>query len=73
MQFPDVLEPWKSVGRRLLSDKRIGEVLFSGPTYQIEIKDTMQSFWVFLQLSPEHAVKDIFHTLFADLFLHFMA
>ncbi|MBS0654253.1 MAG: DEAD/DEAH box helicase, partial [Verrucomicrobia bacterium] len=58
MQYPDFLEPWRSAGRPL--SKRIGDVLFSGPTYQIEIKDTLQSFWVFLQLSDDYSVKDIF-------------
>src|SRR5207245_1077083 len=57
--FPDFLEPWRAAGRKL-ARKNIGEVLFSGATYQIEVKDALQSRWVFLQLSDTLRVKDIF-------------
>lgn len=60
VQFPDFLEPWRKAGRALVLHKKIGDVLFSGPTYQIEVKDTLETRWVFLQLEEQQSVKDIF-------------
>lgn len=62
MHFPDFLEPYRSDGVKLLSQSDSRGFLFSGPTYQIEIKDPKKSepFWVFLQFDDELHFKDLF-------------
>lgn len=61
MQLPDSLEPVRKAGLDLYLKKKIGEIAFSGPTYQIEVEDpqTDDKLWVFLQLD-ESKIKDVF-------------
>ena len=47
-------------GEALLSEGKIGDVLFSGGTYQVEIKINKETFWPFLQISDEGVLKDHF-------------
>jgi hypothetical protein len=44
----------------LVREGKIGELLFSGGTYQVEIKVDKESFWPFLQVSDEGELKDHF-------------
>ncbi len=61
MLFPDTLEPFRHSSKRYLDEGRVKEVLFSGPTYQIEFQDiaTHESVWVFVQFHEEK-IKDLF-------------
>ena len=61
MQLPDFLEPVRQQGFDLFIQKCVGEIAFSGPTYQIEVfdPDSKERFWVFLQLE-ESRIKDVF-------------
>ncbi len=47
-------------GQQLLREGKIGELLFSSGTYQVEIKVGKQTFWPFLQISNEGELKDHF-------------
>jgi superfamily II DNA or RNA helicase len=47
-------------GKVLLREGKIGDLLFSGGTYQVEIKMGTETFWPFLQVSDEGALKDHF-------------
>jgi hypothetical protein len=62
MSFPDVLEPYRDAGIELLKKKCMGEIAFSGPTYQIEVQDPAypEPLWVFLQLDEKNEIKDLF-------------
>ena len=56
--YPDFLEPYRAAGQKL----PVGSLLFSGPTYQVEVKDPHypDSLWVFLQFDEQNAIKDLF-------------
>lgn len=47
-------------GELLVKEGKVGEVLFSGGTYQVEIKVEGESFWPFLQVSDEGVLNDHF-------------
>jgi superfamily II DNA or RNA helicase len=49
-------------GQVLLQEGKIGELLFSGGTYQVEIRINKETFWPFLQISDEGKLKDHFCT-----------
>ena len=60
MFLPDSVEPYRSKGEEYLKNKGIVECTFSGPTYQIGVRDKKgETYWIFLQLSGNE-VKDIF-------------
>lgn len=60
MRFPDFLEPVRKQGYELYARHAIGEIAFSGPTYQIEIFDEKSApIWVFVQLEGQ-SIKDVF-------------
>jgi superfamily II DNA or RNA helicase len=47
-------------GQALFSSGKVGDVIFSGGTYQVEIKMDQETFWPFLQISDEGLLKDHF-------------
>lgn len=47
-------------GEALVREGKIGELLFSGGTYQVEIKVDKEAFWPFLQVSDDGELKDHF-------------
>jgi superfamily II DNA or RNA helicase len=49
-------------GRALLEEGKVGTVLFSEGTYQVEVADAKESFWPFLQLDDAGEVLDRFCT-----------
>ena len=57
MLFPEYLEPFLKEAKELFLEKKVLEVIFSGPTYQVRTPDET---WVFVQLNQEGRVKDIF-------------
>jgi superfamily II DNA or RNA helicase len=61
MGIPDFLESYRADAHRLLEEGAIRDVLFSGPTYQIELRSRREekSAWVFLGLE-EDLVRDLF-------------
>ncbi|MBS0634086.1 MAG: DEAD/DEAH box helicase [Verrucomicrobia bacterium] len=62
MHLPDFLEPYKAAGQKLLSSGAVKGVVFSGPTYQVEVRDPALTdpLWVFLQFDQSNQVKDLF-------------
>lgn len=61
MYLPDFLEAYRASCERYLRTGLIGDVNFSGPTYQVEVLDeaTKEPYWVFVQLE-NNLVKDVF-------------
>ncbi|MGH2611755.1 MAG: DEAD/DEAH box helicase, partial [Rhabdochlamydiaceae bacterium] len=47
-------------GQAFLNEGKIGDLLFSAGTYQVEIKIDKETFWPFLQISDEGGLKDHF-------------
>src|SRR5262245_45789462 len=62
MLFPDFLASFSAAGELLVDAGAIGDVNFTGLTYQIEGHDrgAQDPLWVFLQLDESNAVKDLF-------------
>ncbi len=62
MHIPDFLEPYRLAGQTLLASGAVKGLVFSGPTYQIEILDPVLSdpLWVFLQFDDKEEIKDLF-------------
>lgn len=48
--------------KKLLKQCALGEVLFSGPQYQVEVKDAASAnpYWAFIKLNPEGGIQDAF-------------
>ena len=49
-------------GIDLFNKKKIGQIIFSQGTYQIEVKDETEVFWPFLQLNDFGQIVDCFCT-----------
>lgn len=62
MHIPDFLEPYRLDGQKLLSTGAVKGLVFSGPTYQVEVQDPILSdpLWVFLQFDDKEEIKDLF-------------
>lgn len=62
MHIPDFLEPYRQAGQKLLAAGAVKGLVFSGPTYQVEIHDPVLSdpLWVFLQFDDKEVIKDLF-------------
>ncbi len=60
--FPDFLEPYRAAGQNLVARNAIKGLVFSGPTYQVEVDDPERTLplWVFLQFDEEETIKDLF-------------
>lgn len=60
--IPDFLKNYVTEAEKLIADKAIQDIEFSGPTYQIKIhdKNLAQDYWTFLQLDPQGVLQDAF-------------
>lgn len=47
-------------GGQLLSENKIGSIIFSGGTYQVEVFDKQESYWIFLQFDTNDQLTDYF-------------
>ncbi len=56
--YPDFLEPYRTLGQNL----KVSGLVFSGPTYQVEVNDPhfTDPLWVFLQFDEREKIKDLF-------------
>ena len=60
MVFPDFLEEFRAHNlQKRLPKPAVGHILFSNATYQVEVKDGAESYWVFVQLDGR-VCRDIF-------------
>lgn len=62
MQLPEFLREFRVEAERILSDGLIGQIEFSGSTYQVQVQDpaSNKEVWAFLQLDPQGYIKDCF-------------
>ncbi|MGE0634303.1 MAG: hypothetical protein AB7O96_17950 [Pseudobdellovibrionaceae bacterium] len=62
MDFPDELLPYKELALEYLAEGRVGEIEFSGGTYQVQVIDfsTDNVLWVFIQLDKKGLISDTF-------------
>lgn len=62
MQLPDFLKPYREQALEILDAKLIGEIDFSGSTYQVQVIDPISSkaVWAFLQLDKHGKLIDSF-------------
>lgn len=62
MALPDFLKPFTAEAERYLAEGLVGEIDFSGPTYQVQMQDpnTQEQVWAFLQLDDRGQIKDSF-------------
>lgn len=61
-------EKFREKGKDLFRKGFVREVLFSGPTYQIEVYDPeeQETYWPFLQFDEDLILKDAFCSCFSD-------
>lgn len=62
MDIPESMLPFLQEGRALWKEGKVGEVLFSGRTYQVEILTGKASLWTFLQFDESAHLVDAFCT-----------
>lgn len=62
MTLPDFLKSFAVESERYLQEGLIGEIDFSGPTYQVQMQDLVsgEQIWAFLQLDSRGQIKDSF-------------
>lgn len=62
MKLPDNLEPYRGIAEEYLAENRIGDIEFSGATYQVQVSDfnTDQPVWAFIQLDKSGSISDAF-------------
>lgn len=62
VSLPDDLKPYRQEAEQALRQGSVKDIEFSGPTYQVLVKDpaSLQDFWVFLQLEGKGEIKDSF-------------
>lgn len=62
MQLPGFLKKFREQAKQILKDGLVGEIEFSGGTYQVQVTDpaTRKEAWAFLQLDARGQVKDCF-------------
>lgn len=62
MHLPALLKKYQSEAEEYLAEKRVRDIEFSGPTYQVQVidKDTEEPVWAFLQLEGRGHIKDCF-------------
>lgn len=58
--LPQNLRPFKHAAEKLLKQHAVPELLFSGGTYQIAVKEAEEPEWVFMQFEAEGPLKDGF-------------
>ncbi len=62
MEIPESMLPFLEKGKILWEKGKVGEILFSGNTYQVEILLAKTSIWTFLQFDEEAKLRDAFCT-----------
>lgn len=60
--LPQTLRSFKHAAEELLRKHAVQEILFSGGTYQLAVKEEEEPEWVFLQFEPSGPMKDGFCT-----------
>jgi len=60
MVFPENLELFRKASQKYFSEKGEVEIDFSGPTYQVGFPGEKETIWVFVQLTEEGEIKDLF-------------
>lgn len=62
MQLPEIIKPYENAAKKLLASGAVGDVEFSGGTYQVQVTDpkTKKDVWAFLQLDGKGQLKDCF-------------
>jgi superfamily II DNA or RNA helicase len=62
MELPDILKPFQAEAESYLAKGLIGEIEFSGGTYQVQLHDVNsdRDIWTFLQLDENGALSDYF-------------
>lgn len=62
MKLPAFLKEHQKVAEEYISDKKVKDIIFSGPTYQIQIEDlnTKKDVWAFIQLDEKGWIRDSF-------------
>lgn len=62
MELPDTLKPFEVEAEDYLAKGLIGEIEFSGNTYQVSVKDSRNGheIWTFLQLGSDGGLSDYF-------------
>lgn len=60
--LPESLQPFQSIAKKILANRLVREVEFSGRTYQIQVIDpeTEEECWTFIQLDDRGNIKDCF-------------
>lgn len=68
MQLPQPLRKYQSKAADLLKKKKIGDIQFSGSTYQIQVIDDQhdEDCWVFLQVGDHYEIRDSFCSCESD-------
>lgn len=54
--LPKFLQPFEAEAQKILKKGQVGGIEFSGPTYQVQVKDL----WAFIQLDSKGRIKDCF-------------
>lgn len=62
MRIPDAIAPFLEAGKGVLEKGKIGEIIFSEGTYQVEVRTGKQSLWPFLQFDEQAHLLDAFCT-----------
>lgn len=59
---PEFVTRYRRQGESYLAEKRIGEIEFSGATYQVQVmgRDPAKELWAFLQFDAKSHLKDFF-------------
>lgn len=60
MEIPSEIKKFIEGARKILEKKRIGDVLFSEGTYEIEVKEGKTSFFPFVQIKADGKIQDSF-------------
>ena len=55
-----VFEEYKKEAKELIEKGFVGEIVFSGGTYEVEIFEDKKAFWVFLEIDDEGNFLDGF-------------
>lgn len=61
-QLPDFLQPFRKQAEQIFAQGLVGDIEFSGETYQIQVTDprSRKEVWTFLQLDRRGGIKDCF-------------
>lgn len=62
MPLPEIIKPYENAAKKLIASGAIGDIEFSGGTYQVQVKDPKfaKDVWAFLQLDGKGQLRDCF-------------